>query len=725
MSNFVPFLPSLPTFVVVLEITGSLRNLGKALKNVMKKKNSSDIVRKMTYSVDNATAETNSVLEPIRAMISHQHNLKKRAENAEAKWSEAVRKNEMLEALLDIDRDTRNMNLQQTLLQKQAELTIFVSTWNVGNNVPQGNLSSWLGEAQLCDIVAIGVQECTYHVKSKSEKGFTLHATGKKILKSVAPTFGCANNFEKLIQRHLGDQFYLEERVHISGNDSTLQDVAGIRLFIFVKKRHAPWVRSVSRHCVKRGIKVTLNKGAVACSIIAYGTRIAFINSHFHAHQDKVEERNSDYKEIARKLFTKKCSLDGKHPFNILTRDHLTPREPGCCHHVVFWMGDLNYRIELPHENVVDYIAKCQNGTEEWRNLFAFDQLNTQRQLGKAFYGYKEFPIDFMPTYKLNDDRTGYDLGRTPSWCDRIFVKSIDGINLYQLTYDADCMIATSDHHPVTASYKLQAPLPIFDSSDLFSSAFIHLRKIKVTFFRENDIGSALSKHYASLVQRCDQEGYSISPEESDTVILAYEGEENPEDISLIASYITLTCCGTMIERIVSVDWVNKVRNPTLSLWSILFSFTNTSFPLKTLSLGLHMNVAQTLSQFPEPISLGIWVCKPKQITPRPSQKSVRIGYEDNMTAAEDVPPSPSPSWHGAHDNLENLIMDNYDLVGEAVIETKDLFSVYLSQNRNISNFNTTLLYGGVKVGSVAGQMNISSEGSQEFHDISICSTDN
>ena len=78
-----------------------------------------------------------------------------------------------------------------------------------------------------------------------------------------------------------------------------------------------------------------------------------------------------------------------------------------------------------------------------------------------------------------------------------------------------------------------------------------------------------------------------------------------------------------------------------------------------------------------------------------------------------------------ANYNLENLIMDNYDLVGEAVIETKDLFSVYLSQNRNISNFNTTLLYGGVKVGSVAGQMNISSEGSQEFHDISICSTDN
>jgi len=129
--------------------------------------------------------------------------------------------------------------------------------------------------------------------------------------------------------------------------------------------------------------------------------------------------------------------------------------DPG--HHVVWFMGDLNYRIDQPHQVVVDHIQRVREGQEDWSILSEHDQLRKNRAAGLCFSGYTEPGITFMPTYKLNEDRSGYDLKRTPAWCDRILYKS--NLVLLELGYTSDCFLSTSDHHPIMAVFRL----PVFE----------------------------------------------------------------------------------------------------------------------------------------------------------------------------------------------------------------------------------------------------------------------
>ena len=44
------------------------------------------------------------------------------------------------------------------------------------------------------------------------------------------------------------------------------------------------------------------NKGAVAIRFLIHGTSICFVCAHLAAHQSHIQERNSDYQEIIRKI---------------------------------------------------------------------------------------------------------------------------------------------------------------------------------------------------------------------------------------------------------------------------------------------------------------------------------------------------------------------------------------------------------------------------------------
>ena len=63
------------------------------------------------------------------------------------------------------------------------------------------------------------------------------------------------------------------------------------------------------------------------------------------------------------------------------------------------------------------------------QSLLVHDQLKAQQRLGKAFHeGWREGPIDFLPTYKYDVGSVGmFDSGekkRSPSWCDRILYRT-------------------------------------------------------------------------------------------------------------------------------------------------------------------------------------------------------------------------------------------------------------------------------------------------------------
>ncbi|CAN0220286.1 unnamed protein product, partial [Laminaria digitata] len=89
---------------------------------------------------------------------------------------------------------------------------------------------------------------------------------------------------------------------------------------------------------------------------------------------------------------------------------------------IVFWIGDLNYRIA---ENVSDaqvFEMLRKDDLETLRNL---DQLNLARATGDAFQEFQEGPLCFPPSYKYIPGTREFDTrpekkARCPSWCDRV-----------------------------------------------------------------------------------------------------------------------------------------------------------------------------------------------------------------------------------------------------------------------------------------------------------------
>ncbi|CAK7346727.1 unnamed protein product [Dovyalis caffra] len=119
-------------------------------------------------------------------------------------------------------------------------------------------------------------------------------------------------------------------------------------------------------------------------------------------------------------------------------------------HERIFWLGDLNYRINLPYDKTRDLISR-----KEWSKLVERDQLIQQLRKGRAFDGWSEGPLNFAPTYKYEMNSEKYygedpKAGRRiPAWCDRIlsYGKAMRLLN-YRRTE-----LKLSDHRPVTATY--------------------------------------------------------------------------------------------------------------------------------------------------------------------------------------------------------------------------------------------------------------------------------
>lgn len=133
-------------------------------------------------------------------------------------------------------------------------------------------------------------------------------------------------------------------------------------------------------------------------------------------------------------------------------------------HDVVFWLGDLNYRLEASSEEVLEWIK-----TKNWDALYKSDQLQKQMRQCSIFTGFKEGPLRFPPTYKLerfsNDyacDETG-QVKRLPSYTDRILwrigtleddPKGMPDLRL--TTYSSAENVFSSDHRPVYALFTMK-----------------------------------------------------------------------------------------------------------------------------------------------------------------------------------------------------------------------------------------------------------------------------
>lgn len=107
--------------------------------------------------------------------------------------------------------------------------------------------------------------------------------------------------------------------------------------------------------------------------------------------------------------------------------------------------GDLNYRIELERDKVLDLITRG-----DYQTLLKHDQLNRAKRENKEFAVFKEAPIEFPPTYKFDEGSDVYDTSpkqRIPSYTDRVLISG-ENARIVKYTNIQDLL---SDHRPVVA----------------------------------------------------------------------------------------------------------------------------------------------------------------------------------------------------------------------------------------------------------------------------------
>ncbi|GLD74353.1 inositol polyphosphate 5-phosphatase K-like protein [Lates japonicus] len=147
-------------------------------------------------------------------------------------------------------------------------------------------------------------------------------------------------------------------------------------------------------------------------------------------------------------------------------------------HKVVFWFGDLNFRIA---DHGLHFLRSSIN-SGRLNLLWNRDQLIMMKKKEQFLQEFEEGPLNFKPTYKFDRNSDTYDTSgkkRKPAWTDRILwrikpkpLPSEDDdekaststhdeqdeypILVNQDKYTSDMSYGVSDHKPVIATFSLE-----------------------------------------------------------------------------------------------------------------------------------------------------------------------------------------------------------------------------------------------------------------------------
>lgn len=294
-----------------------------------------------------------------------------------------------------------------------STINLLVGTFNVNGTSRQSDLSKWLfpiGDKFKPDFVVLGLQE-------------VIELTAGSILNA---DYSKSSFWESMVGKCLNQ--YEEKYILLRA-----EQMSSLLILFFVRSDKAQLVKKVEGASKKTGFGgITGNKGAVAIRFEYGVTSFCFVNAHLAAGSGSIDERRNDYESILKSI----C----------FTRSKTIPH-----HDSIFWLGDLNYRIQLPNEEVRSELLNQNDGYIE--KLLRYDQLTQEINSGVIFQEFKEPTLKFRPTYKYDYGTDTYDTSekaRTPSWTDRIVYK---GDNLHPLAY-SDAPLMMSDHKPVYAAYR-------------------------------------------------------------------------------------------------------------------------------------------------------------------------------------------------------------------------------------------------------------------------------
>ncbi|XP_048412476.1 phosphatidylinositol 4,5-bisphosphate 5-phosphatase A isoform X2 [Stegostoma tigrinum] len=330
-----------------------------------------------------------------------------------------------------------------------------IVTWNVGTAVPPDDVSSLLGlnsvDARI-DMYVIGLQEVNSMINKRLKDAIFTDQWSELFMDTLSP---------------FGYVLVTSERMQ------------GQLLLVFAKYYLLPNLQDIQTDCTRTGLGGYWgNKGAVSARLSLCGHMICFLNCHLPAHMENSEQRMDNFASILQLQ-----QFNGPAANGVLDHD------------IVFWFGDLNFRIEQYDIRFVkSAIEKNKLGI-----LWEKDQLNIAKAVEPALNGFQEGPLNFRPTYKYDVGTNTFDTSskkRKPAWTDRILwrvkmsdcydlspnlrrSKFPDGksshIQVLQHVYRSHMEYLISDHKPVTAifslkfSHKMQTPLVQLQVEDEWS----------------------------------------------------------------------------------------------------------------------------------------------------------------------------------------------------------------------------------------------------------------
>ncbi|XP_028843814.1 phosphatidylinositol 4,5-bisphosphate 5-phosphatase A isoform X2 [Denticeps clupeoides] len=322
------------------------------------------------------------------------------------------------------------------------DFRVHIVTWNVGSAMPPDDITSLFGPnpgSGDVDMFVVGFQEVNCMINKR--------------LKDVLFT----DQWSELCMDTLSRSGYVlvaSQRMH------------GVLLLVFSKFCHLPFLRGIQTQSTRTGLGGCWgNKGGVSARMMVFGHAVCFLNCHLPAHMRNLEQRMEDFESILQQQ-----QFEGGTATGVLDHD------------VVFWFGDLNFRIE-------DYdihVVKSAIDSNKLPLLWERDQLNIAKKSERILEGFVESPLNFAPTYKFDVGTNTYDTSakkRKPAWTDRILWRLrrtgspvpshnatlqrgltswLGGVTrVTQQSYRSHMGFTVSDHKPVSAVFSLQFPFKI------------------------------------------------------------------------------------------------------------------------------------------------------------------------------------------------------------------------------------------------------------------------
>ncbi|XP_077164423.1 phosphatidylinositol 4,5-bisphosphate 5-phosphatase A isoform X2 [Paroedura picta] len=356
---------------------------------------------------------------------------------AKAESEEFISYGRMGHSSKSLDVSSSNVNAKESLLGRWNkpkpkpvnEFRITVVTWNVGTAMPPSDVTSLLhlntGDSNDTDMIAIGLQEVNSMINKRLKDALFTDQWSELFMEVLSPF-----------------NFVLVSTVRMQG----------VILMVFAKYYHLPFLQDIQTDCTRTGLGGYWgNKGGVSVRLSIFGHMICFLNCHLPAHMEKAEQRKEDFTTILNLQ-----QFEGPSASGILDHD------------IVFWFGDLNFRIEILDIRYVKYAIDNSILHQLWEK----DQLNIAKSTWPILKGFQEGSLNFPPTFKFDVGTNMYDTSakkRKPAWTDRILWKikgsnnlnhsgrsSCSNLSVTQLCYCSHMEYTVSDHKPVVSIFAVQ-----------------------------------------------------------------------------------------------------------------------------------------------------------------------------------------------------------------------------------------------------------------------------